>query len=73
MPDGNVQLPAERPRVHTAKGGVRVYSWPPSLVVAPGEVLPWCLWLHPRGGRSLTALFSWSYEAATAGEGLRHR
>ncbi|GLC57223.1 hypothetical protein PLESTB_001201000 [Pleodorina starrii] len=59
----------------SARGGLQLYRLWPGRELAPGEVLEWPLWLHPRGVGTLKLPLVWYGEPAIPGAkgAMRHR
>ncbi|PNW88325.1 hypothetical protein CHLRE_01g024400v5 [Chlamydomonas reinhardtii] len=57
----------------SARGTLQLYRLWPGRELAPGEVLEWPLWLHPRGQGTLKLPIVWYGEPAAPKSGMRHR
>ncbi|GIL73935.1 hypothetical protein Vretimale_5119 [Volvox reticuliferus] len=60
---------------HSLRGSLQLYRLWPGRELAPGEVLEWPLWLHPRGVGTLKLPIVWYGEPAVSGAkgSMRHR
>ncbi|PNH07473.1 Trafficking protein particle complex subunit 8 [Tetrabaena socialis] len=56
-----------------ARGWAQLYRLWPGRELAPGEVLEWPLWLHPRGVGTLKLPLVWYGEPVASKGGMRHR
>ncbi|KAG2449122.1 hypothetical protein HYH02_005870 [Chlamydomonas schloesseri] len=57
----------------SARGSLQLYRLWPGRELAPGEVLEWPLWLHPRGQGTLKLPIVWYGEPVAPKGGMRHR